>query len=230
MAISKTVFRHDSLALQAPEVLAFLQANATDYFDTIEYNSETNTIVCSKDNVVALRLFFTDNIAFTAYLNNGASISGYRGGTTTWQTAYFSRAISTSKGLCIAYINNSLTTTGHINYLFITKDNNGELFFAAHYQSSTGTSAYCRFGTASFSSYVWSDFTGSKGPAEIFGSSSILSYQAAMTTLSPITEKNSSVYAPALYLMTFNQYQGIEGKFLLGTDEYYTNGFIALKG
>ncbi|MBP3271653.1 MAG: hypothetical protein J6M17_05420, partial [Ruminococcus sp.] len=73
MAIEKTVFTATSLADNGPEVLAFLQANASEYFDSITLN-ERGSVVCTADDVDVLVIGFGLETT-TMQLMNGVTIS-----------------------------------------------------------------------------------------------------------------------------------------------------------
>lgn len=218
MAITKTIFTGATVADQAPEVLAWLQANATDYFDSITYNSETSKIICSKDNVVALALGFTTGIySIEIFAKNGASAHQGK------QNVKFAYGITTSTAIYLVYADD------HANSVVITKSNNDELFMIAKLTPATSSNPTHLYIT---------DFNNS--PTEttipyIFSSNyttfdTSIAYGAALTSLTPIPALDYYSYAPNVFLEFFNEYNGVSGKVIIGDTEYFSNGYIALKG
>lgn len=226
MAITKTVFRDDSLALQASEILAWLQTNATEYFDNITYDADNSKIVCEIGLLPALELFFTNNVAFTAYLSNGNSISytrAYSGNSTL-----FYAGVKTTNGLIISYYNDNLPGYGHINYIVITKNNEDDVTFIAHGQDTPSTNSSCRLKTGSFSKYVWTDWYGNASNTYMFGPGYFMGAQTGLTSLVPFVDATYPIYTPNCYKLVFNQYFGTAGIFTIDGVSYYTTGYIAL--
>lgn len=228
MAIVKTQFRNDDLALQAPEVLAWLQANATEYFDSITYDSDNSKIVCEIGTTKALEIFFTASTAFTAYLNNGASFSGLRGASTP---GLFLTAVKCNNGICINYYNTAPTSTverARNNDIVITKDNNGDVTFVSYHQETTGTSAGMHFTSGTFTKFAFNDWFGSFSPTDAIASGKYMGIQTALTSLIPMVDKTYPIYTPNCYRLYFNQYFGTEGQFTIDGTNYYTTGFVAI--
>jgi hypothetical protein len=67
MAIVKTNF--DSGSSNISQVAAWLQANATDYFDEISISG--STITCTKDSHTAFVMTDTDDARYRMYISNG---------------------------------------------------------------------------------------------------------------------------------------------------------------
>lgn len=229
MAITKTNFLGTTLEAQVSEVLAWLQANATAYFDTIEYNSETSCIVCTVDGVVALELHFehTTTVITKAFLKNGVGVNILRATVSTFLYQY---AISTSNGFAL-YLGNS---ANYEDWIFVSKNNNNELYIAllgSVYESVTTNVGNTVFTTGDFEN----SFTFTKW---IFGSSSSgatsvknwLGASAALTSLVPLVSGDCPTYTPNLFITRFSEHLGVIGKVIIGDTEYFSNGYIAMKG
>lgn len=228
MAIVKTQFRNDSLALQASEVLAWLRTTATEYFDTITYDSDNSKIVCEIGLLPALEIFFTGDTAFTAYLNNGASFSGKRGNT----PGLFLTGVSCNNGICLNYYNSGPGSTfderARYNDIVITKDNNNDVTFVSYHQETTGTSAGMHFTSGTFTKFTFNDWFGGISPEVATASGKYMGCQAALSSLIPMVDKTYPIYTPNCYRLYFNQYYGIEGQFTIDGTNYYTTGFVAI--
>ena len=217
MAITKYVFTGTTITAQASEMLTWLQANATDFFDSISMAS--NVITCSKGSVNALVLSFDgkgNNI--TMCLANGASVKSDSVG------SIFRYAIKTSTGILLK----NDGKMGVITFLFVTKTNNDELAFASTIYA--GNYGHFFMGDV-FHSSKWDDMFG--GIDYMYDSNYYPNYwgfKSSLTTLTPLCIKQSASYTPDLNFMRFCEFPQIESKISIGGVEYYSNGYLALKG
>lgn len=225
MAIVKTQFRNDDLALQAPEVLAWLQANATEYFDSITYDNDNSKIVCEIGTTKALEIFFTGSTAFTAYLSNGVSFSGLRGS----PPGLFLTGVICNNGLCLNYYNNTPTADrAKYNDIIITKDNNGDVTFISYHQERSAATSGMHFVSGTFTKYSFNDWFGEATTTDTTTSGKYMGTQAALSSLIPVVDKTYPIYTPNCYRMYYNQYFGTEGQFTIDGTNYYTTGFVAI--
>lgn len=222
MAITKTTFTGATITEQEPEILAWLQANATEYFDIIVRDDETTpSIVCSVGDKVALTLVFQSSIAnrFYVKLANEAEISSY--GTLT----KYNYGVVTDHGVAInySYPNSTTGTT-----LFITKSDSDSLIMTMMCTTSNSSNT-AHFYAGDFSnSAAWHDYFGADNSSDIWGE--LVSVPAGLTTLTPICLAGCESYTPNLFLMRFSQFVGVEGKLTINGEEYWSNGYLALKG
>lgn len=215
MAITKTLITGTSPDAQNAEVLAWLQANATDYFSTIELDSsDTSKIMCYVGSDLALRISLKANEVpyMDMYLKNGTHQH------LSMATSGFNYIISTPNGIVLVYTYNS-----YLNYIFITKNNNGTLFFAVMQRGGSS------------SQYLYTaDFINSTTITTLLSGSNVFSnnmtYPAQLTALTPLSVTDAEVYSPNLYRMIYCNYAGTEAKLVIGNNEYYSNGYLALKG
>lgn len=215
MSITKHVFTGTTLEAQASEMLSWLQANATDFFDSISMAS--NVITCSKDGVNALVLSFngTANDITMSLANGELGILDSVG-------ALYNYAVKTSTGILL----NNQGTSNFPTYLFITKTNNNDLAFVF-------TGYWHNYGH-----FFVGDFSKSPGFDDVYGANDriYIDYVAhwgitsSLTTLTPLCIKSSATYTPDLNFMRFCEFPQIEGKISIGGVEYYSNGYLALKG
>ena len=216
MAITKYVFTGTSITAQASEMLTWLQANATDFFDSIVMDS--NIITCSKNNIDALVLGFdntTKNIIVT--LANGSSKSSDS------VSALFEYAIKTSTGILLKNNGTSYFPT----FLFVTKTNNDELALAF----TAYVNNYGHFYIGDVFNSEWDDVFGNAD--QLYNPSYYQNYwgiESSLTTLTPLCIKSSATYTPDLNFMRFCEFPQIAGKISIGGVEYYSNGYLALKG
>ena len=215
MSITKHVFTGTTLETQASEMLSWLQANATDFFDSISMDS--NVITCSKGGVNALVLSFNGTEKdITMTLANGVSISPDSIG------VLYNNAVKTSTGILL----NSNGTSNFLTYIFITKTNNNDLAFA--FTAKVNNFGHFYMGDFSNSS-LWDDVYG-------FSDRLYMDYAyywgitSSLTTLTPLCIKSSATYTPDLNFMRFCEFPQIKGKISIGGVEYYSNGYLALKG
>lgn len=230
MAITKTNFLGTTLEAQVSEVLTWLQANATAYFDTIEYNSETSCILCTVDGVVALELHFEHTTAALtkAFLKNGVSMNIIRNTSSTFLYKY---AVSTSNGFAL-YLGES---ANYEDWIIITKNNNNDLYIAllgTVYESTASaglnTTAFVTGDFEnSFTFTKWVNGSSGTGAASV---KNWLGTSAALTSLVPLVSGDCPTYTPNLFITRFSEHLGVIGKVIIGDTEYFSNGYIALKG
>lgn len=229
MAITKTNFLGTTLEAQVSEVLSWLQANATAYFDTIEYNNETSCILCSIDGVVALELHFehTTVVITKAFLKNGVGINILRNTTSAFLYKY---AISTSNGLAL-YLG---VSENYEDWIFISKNNNNELYIAllgSVFESTGAAYNSTSFVTGDFeNSFAFKTWiSGASGSGAVYVKN-WLGTSAALTSLVPLVSDDCPTYTPNLFITRFSEHLGVIGKVIIGDTEYFSNGYIALKG
>lgn len=223
MSITKTTFTGTTLADQAPQVLAWLQANAADYFDTITYDDSTSTIVCSVDNNVAMVLDFSTTSSAKAaklYLANSASVELYRSGT----SVLFNYGVATDHGIAI---NIAYPTTVNGSWIFLTKSDTDSLIMVAMGATSANV-GNTHLWAGDYAHSGWADYFGAESTGDLWGE--LLSVSASLTTLVPIAIRGYPSYTPNLFIMRFSQYVGVEGVITINGTEYYSNGYLALKG
>lgn len=221
MAIVKTTFDSDSSNLS--QVAAWLQANATDYFDDISFSG--TAIICEKDGHTAFLMNNTDTTRYRMYISNGTSVTLF-GGKTLF-------GISTSKGLLLR----SLHTYGANNYsdIIITKTDSDNLAFVAAgignpSEGSSYASAYyyaIDFGSLTLTPWI---VTSPVMPSRQWAQNQITKfYQADKTSLANIVCKNADSYTPGVYQMVFSQYSDdTTGIITLDGNKYFINGCFAL--
>lgn len=221
MAIVKTTF--DSGSSNLSQVVAWLQANATDYFD--EITLANSIITCTKDGHTALIIGGSYPEVFRMYISNGSYGSLYG------DKVLF--GISTSKGLLLR----SLYTYGTNNYsdIIITKTDSNNLAFVAvgvgkPKEGSSYASAY--YFAIDFDSITLTPWivTSPAMPTRQWGQNQVTKfYQADKTSLANIVSKNANSYTPGVYQMIYSQYSDdTTGIITLDGNEYFTNGCFAL--
>lgn len=221
MAITKTTF--DSGSSNLSQVAAWLQANATDYFDDISFSG--TAIICTKDGHDAFVIGNTATARYRMYISNATNVTLFG------DEVLF--GISTSKGLLLR----SLYTYGANNYsdIIITKTDSDNLAFVAvgvgsPKEGSSYASAY--YYAIDFDSITLAPWiaTSSQMPSRQWGQNQITKfYQADKTSLSNIVCKNTNSYTPNVYQIVFSQYSDdTTGVITLDGNEYFINGCFAL--
>ena len=215
MAIVKTTFTSVTQSANAPEVLAWLQANATAYFDTIEADANGN-IHCKIENKTVILIGMDGgNTKTTFFLANDNYI--YNDAVTG--DTFFSAAIKTTKG--IRLVSNSPNYFGDI---FISKSDIGGTCIATFSKGAGGINSY---------GYIFADFVHSPNFYAPYTTSSpgdakaLLTYSSTNTSLTHVTF-DGGFYAPDLYIATFSQYANIPCNFSINNKKYTSDGVIAL--
>lgn len=226
MAIVKTTFTGQTLAAQKSELLAYLQENAADYFDTIEADSSGN-ISCYVGETVALLIGMDGTTTRQVTLANGQNIhttSGTTSGGNTMHAALFRYAKKTSNGILLATASGKVSG-GDVGYtfLFITKNELGDTCIlgtlaAGNYQTP------CYY----FGADIKNDATIYNYIANVTWADRVqLSRSAPGTALTPAIFSGGH-YAPHAFLATFNQFSLIECDVNINGKSYASDGVCVL--
>lgn len=206
MALVKTTFLGSTQAENAPEVLTWLQNNATGLFDTIEADANGN-ISCNIGNTTAIRIGF-DGSTTTKY-----TLANNKSEETIDTNIIFSSAIKTTKGIRLI---------GNIYDIFVSKSDVGTTCFASIFRTAPDYDY----------AYFFADFVHSPN----FYNPIVNSYQNVRngyTRQAPNTSLTHCIfdggfYAPDLYIATFSQYALTSCNFSIENKKYTTDGVIVL--
>lgn len=219
MAIAKTIFTGTTLAEQAAEVYAFLNANKSGYFDSVTQD-ESGNISCMVGETVALKLGFdgtTKNIIIT--LANGETVSTYNA-TTAWGYAY-----KTDRGLYLHDVHNENQYPFSVYIAKTDTDSTAIVAYMSINSSTNQRALYCADITGGNAIYV--PYSINVLYQSIY---SAIAATAGSTTLTPLPlTSNTASYAPDLCMMFFSQYPYTPAVITIGTTQYVSNGFLALK-
>lgn len=205
MAINKTIFTADRTA-QKSEILAWLQANATDYFDQIAENS--GNIECSLENGAKLTVVFDEtSVLYKVDSKTGNSHSIYGSSALKYTKA----GVVTSKGLMLIGAGNSNID----NILIISKTS----------ENSTAVSCYVK---PSSSNTLTNYFIDLGNDADWLGnSSSLLRYSVPATSLSPVCF-SCGTYCEHVFLTPFTQFENT-CIMQINSKKYAYGGYLALE-
>lgn len=220
MAIVKTTFTGQTLVAQRPELLAYLQENAADYFDAIEADSSGN-ISCYVGETVALLIGMDGGTtARKVTLANNNAIQAYSGSYANPNAALWQYAKKTANGVLLVSV--SLGSLYGKVIFFITKNENGETCImgaVTHGDRNSNPRSY-------FFADIKNDttiFTPLLNVADF----STLSRSMTTTSLTPVVF-NGGHYAPKLYIATFNQFALTECDINISGKSYASDGVCML--
>lgn len=214
MAIVKTVFTATTLTANEPEVLAFLQANATGYFDSI--TDADGVISCMVGSVAALALSFNGTDRTTLTLANGSTVRSYD----AQANERFVAGYKTDYGLML------VGSTGRT--YTITKTNVNSAAIVAGLQTSAANNIVYSGDIANSSAW----FFPSQGTNVVDARQRyIINPAAALTTLTPLPFGNSGTYAPNLFVTCFTENGGLASarRLVVNDVEYVYDGAFALR-
>lgn len=218
MAIVKTTF--DSGSSNLSQVAAWLQSNATDYFDEISISG--STITCTKDGHTAFVMTNATASRYRIYTSNGNNVT-FRGGDVLF-------GISTSKGLFMRSV--GLDNPSYYTYsdVFISKTDSGNLSFIVSGTDAGTDNNYARFYALDFDAQSiapWAD--SAAAPAPYYIPKYLTRLNADKTSIANVVCKNTDSYTPDVYQMVYSQYSyDTTGVITLDGDEYFINGCFAL--
>lgn len=219
MAIVKTAFTGQTLVAQRPELLAYLQENAADYFDAIEADTYGN-ISCYVGETVALLIGMDATTARKVTLANNNAIQSYSGSYTNPNAALWQYAKKTANGIMLVSANLG-SLYGKVIF-FITKNENGETCImgsVTHGDRSSNPRSY-------FFADIKNDIT-IFTPLVNVGDFSTLSRSMTTTALTPVVF-NGGHYAPKAYIATFNQFALTECDISINGKSYASDGVCVL--
>lgn len=206
MAIVKTNFSGATQAANAPEVLSWLQANASEYFDAIEADAGGN-ISCKIGETTVILFGFDGSTPSKLTLLNGTSITHYE------HNDRFTYAYKTSKGI---YLNSF-----NFGSVFITTSDMGTTAIAWHFKAAPDFYGYT-FADFTHSSEFYAPITGNWDNSRINWV-----HAASLTALTPVIF-GGTTYSPNLYLLTFSEYYLLKCNFTIGLTQYTSDGVLAL--
>lgn len=212
MAIIKTTFTGTTRAENGVEVLAWLQANATEYFDEITSDASGN-IQCKIEGFTAVLIGFDAATETTFYLSNGTYQVSKASG-----SSFFSAAIKTTKGI-------QLVSNYH---------QAGDIFISKSDVGSTCMSTFC-YGAGAYNTfgYIFADFVHSANfyiPYSDGNNENAKNHYTHSASNTSITHAvfDGGFYAPDLYIATFSQYARLACVFSIDNKKYTTDGVIVL--
>lgn len=221
MAIVKTNF--DSGSSNLSQVAAWLQANATDYFDGISFSG--TAITCTKDSHTAFVMADDTNTRYRMYISNGTNVTLW-GGKTLF-------GVSTSKGLLLRSVGKSDTDKYNYTDIIITKTNEGGLAFVAAGVAAGPGGSYtsCYYYAIDFNSITlvpWIATDSNVTPSYCIPNKLTL-FDANKTSMTNIVCKNADSYTPDVYQIDYSQYlDDTTGIITLDDKEYFMNSCFAL--
>lgn len=221
MAIVKTIFVNTTLSGQKTELLEYLQANASDYFDEIAADASGN-ISCKVGNTIALLIGMDGTTKRRVILSSGNYIETAGTGAIT---APFKYGKKTANGLLLRtdVIELNGTNVGAM-YIFICKNENGDTCIFGDFKtgmSSGGSTTY-------FTADIKNDSTILKLiDGDSTSARSSLSKSATVTALTPLIFSNGH-YAPKAFFGTFNQYALTECDLNINGKSYVSDGVSLL--
>lgn len=219
MAIVKTTF--DSGSSNLSQVAAWLQANATDYFDEISFSG--TAINCDKDGHTAFVIKDTSGSRYTFYTSSGQSLV-----VESYNRPLF--GVSTSKGLFIRSVGLPNPSYYNMDDIFITKTDSGELAFVMIALVSETSNSSTRFYAFAFDAPSITYYLKSETSPEPYYMPKYLTFfDDYKTAMSNVVCKNTDSYTPDVYRLTHSEYSyDTTGKITLGDKQYFTNGCFAL--
>ena len=219
MAIETTYFTATDHDANWEEVRAWLAANATEYFDTIDGTTWSNEVICKNDGKEVLKLNFTSSggtSLFAVYLKNGVSI-----GSSYWdKSRKFVKAYKTDNGICL--------WASNTDNIMIAKTAEGANIVAVVTNAISGALRWYIGDATSSAAFVASSTQGSSP----WANSNIITMgvnSAGKTSLVPAVT-DSGTYSENLFFVPFTQFFS-QGNMIIDIDgtKYVYNGVFALK-
>ena len=198
----KTGFSGQNKETRGAEIVAWLTANGSEFFDSVEQSSDYNFVNCYKSGKLALKMAIASGtLVTTVYAANGTYSEA------TMNGLHWDYGIKTSKGLLIYF--NYTSSPGCVA---IVKTNEGGTFIARRYNG------WCA-----------ADFDNSAAIESYAATGTPWNHQSDKTVLAPIVASHANTYADGLYLQLFAQYPNTDSKLTVDGKKYYSDGVFALE-
>ena len=222
MAIVKTTFTGQTLAAQKPELLAYLQENAADYFDAIEADSSGN-ISCYVGETVALLIGMDGTTARKVTLANSNAVQCVSGSFVNPSAALWQYAKKTANGVLLVSVAlmNGSTNYGKVVF-FITKNEGGDTCIVGAVVNGEISNVRRTYFFADIKNDT-TIFT----PVSNVADFSTLTRSMTTTALTPVVF-NGGHYAPEAYIATFNQFALTECDVNINGKSYASDGVCML--
>ena len=209
MAINKTIFTADRTT-QKSEILSWLQANATDYFDEIAEDS--GNIKCSLENGAELLFMFDTSATIYKVMSKTEKSKYIYSGSA--ESAYTKAGIATSKGLML--ISTAASSTDNI--IIISKTNSGTTAISAFAKTSSGS--------ASLPFHYFIDLN---NDTDWIGTTqNILTYSVSVTSLAPVCFSSGN-YCEHVFMTIFSQFTNNPCIMQINGKKYAYGGYLALE-
>ena len=189
-------------------IKAWFDANATDFFDSSEI--ESNTLSLKDNGNTVMSLSYNTTYSFSVYVSSSLTITK-----TGSNGLYINRLAKTPHGIAVGFSNGSQTSPYHI---FISRTSADRIGIIV--TSSLNTT---------LTSYYIESIDGSLR-SSVTGVSATAVYADDITTLTQcVCEGADGEYMPDCFLTVFSQYKNLDCTFVADGIEYLYNGFIAMR-
>lgn len=207
MAINKTIFTADRTA-QKSEILAWLQANATDYFDSIETDTDGN-IECSLENGAELLFMFDTSTTVYKIISKTGNTQGIY---SSVSAPYTEAGIVTSNGIMLISYSGASTD----NIVIISKTNSG----------ATSVSVYGK--TSSSVNTLFQAFIDLDNDANWIVKNFQTIFDTPATSLAPVCFASGN-YCEHVFMTIFSQFTNSSCIMQINGKKYAYGGYLALE-
>jgi hypothetical protein len=225
MAIEKTIFTNSTLSTQAPELLAYLQQNAAQYFDEITADASGN-ISCTYDGVTALLIGMDGTTQRKVTLANGTYAQCYTSASaTTTLSEVFEYGKVAAGGVMLATKPMKVlgSNVGRM-FFFITKNEHDDtVIFGLMFTGESSTLLTYYFADIHNDATIFKPLDGVAKTAV-----SQLSHDAPLTALTRVIFSGGH-YAPKAYINTFSQFALTEADLNINGKSYASDGICSLE-
>lgn len=206
MAINRTIFTADRTA-QKSEILAWLQANATDYFSGGISTDESGNIICVMSNSAELSFIFDETNAIYKIKTKTGNTYSIVGSSTL---KYTKAGIVTSNGIMLI----GAGTSNIDNILIISKTSENKPCISGQVKTSSSASSFnnCFIDLENDSDWL---------------SNSVQKYLTSITSLSPVCFA-CGTYCEHVFLTPFTQFEST-CIMQINSKKYAYGGYLALE-
>lgn len=219
MSYTKQIFNTSAASTQKTQLKAWLEANATDWFDSIEVDE--NNLYAKKGGFTVLKIAYSNygNSQYERFAvgSKYATVS-FKG---KWGCDY---VVKTSKGLCFHFAKDSSDSRSYQGLVFITKTEDNSMGILAVGAQEYNSSHYHRMYVIDFDNTL----TASYMRSETNDILPMLTTSAGQTALINFPFYQDAKHLADVYMIPVSQYKGVGGEISYNGDTFWTNGYLAM--
>ena len=219
MSYTKQMFNTSTASTHKTQLKAWLEANATDWFDSIEVDE--NNLYAKKEGFTVFKV---------VYSNYGNSQYGRFAVGSKYTTVSFMEkwgcdyVVKTSKGLCFHFAKDSSDSRSYQGWVFITKTEDNSMGILAIGAQEYSSSYYHRMYVIDFDNTQTASYMRSETKDIL----EMLTMSAGQTALINFPLYQDAKHLADVYIIPVSQYKGVGGEISYNGDTFWTNGYLAM--
>lgn len=219
MSYTKQTFNTGTASTHKTQLKAWLEANATDWFDSIE--TDENNLYAKKGGFTVLKITYSnyDSSQYARFtVGSKYTTVSFRG---RFACDY---VVKTSKGLCFHFAKDSSDFRSYQGWVFITKTDDNSIGILAIGAQEYQSSYYHRMYVLDFDNTLTASYMLSESDDIL----PMLTMSAGQTALINFPFYQDTKHLADVYMIPVSQYKGVGGEISYNGETFWTNGYLAM--